>query len=300
MAALTDAMKWYNLGGLKAARLKFHFKVEFFSSQYTAQLQTPARLMFDAVRTIELPKYSIETEIANSWNVRQPIPTKINFEPISISFNDTLDNRFQTFIKNYMEIISGNFAPQTQSMRKGFDNFGIKMLETGKDCPIDKIVITRFHGADQDRQNLQTPSVVTLWRPKIVDVQHDTLDYSASEAITWQISLRYESVTYSNSTSDTNGSSQATSANRNNSYTKQVEDQIKLNQTIQNRTDAAALNNSYLKQAQDQIKLNQLMQQRAEEAARNAANLQLANLNAQNLPTSNMPNVDIMGNITGF
>lgn len=300
MAALTDAMKWYNLGGLKAARLKFHFKVEIFSSQYTAQLQTPARLMFDAVRTIELPKYSIETEIANSWNVRQPIPTKINFEPISISFNDTLDNRFQTFIKNYMEIISGNFAPQTQSMRKGFDNFGIKMLETGKDCPIDKIVITRFHGADQDRQNLQTPSVVTLWRPKIVDVQHDTLDYSASEAITWQISLRYESVTYSNSTSDTNGSSQATSANRNNSYTKQVEDQIKLNQTIQNRTDAAALNNSYLKQAQDQIKLNQLMQQRAEEAARNAANLQLANLNAQNLPTSNMPNVDIMGNITGF
>ena len=114
MAALTDAMKWYNLGGLKAARLKFHFKVEIFSSQYTAELQTPARLIFDAIRTIELPKYSIETEVANAWNVRQPIPTKINFEPLSISFTDTLDNRFQTFIKNYMNIISGNFAPQTK------------------------------------------------------------------------------------------------------------------------------------------------------------------------------------------
>ena len=239
MAALTDAMKWYNLGGLKAARLKFHFKVEIFSSQYIGQLQTPARLIFDAVRTIELPKYSIETEVANAWNVRQPIPTKINFEPISISFTDTLDNRFQTFIKNYMNIISGNFAPQTKSMRKGFDDFGIRMLETGKDCPIDKIVITRFYGADADRENLQTPSVVTLWRPKIVDVQHDTLDYSASEAITWQVSLRYESVTYSDSTSSTAvspqatvGSPQATSANRDNSYAKQVEEQIKLNNTI--------------------------------------------------------------------
>jgi hypothetical protein len=271
MAALTDAMKWYSLGGLKAARLKFHFKVEIFSSQYTAQLQTPARLIFDTVRTIELPKYSVETEVANAWNVRQPIPTKINFEPISISFNDTLDNRFQTFIKNYMDIISGNFAPQTKSMRKGFDNFGIKMLETGKDCPIDKIVITRFYGADADRLKLQTPSVVTLWRPKIVDVQHDTLDYSASEAITWQIGLRYESVTYSTSTSTTGGSSEATSANRDNPYAKQVESQIKLNQMMQERVDKnSALSDTFNNQAKDQIKLNELMSQRADQAAKNA------------------------------
>ena len=249
MAALTDAMKWYNLGGLKAARLKFHFKVEIYSSQYTAELQSPARLIFDAIRTIELPKYSIETEVANAWNVRQPIPTKINFEPLSISFNDTLDNRFQKFIKNYMDIISGNFAPQTQSMRKGFDSFGIKMLASGKDCPIDKIVITRFHGSDADRINVQTPSVVTLWRPKIVDVQHDTLDYSASEAITWQVSLRYESVTYSDTTSETGGSSEATSSNRDNSYAKQAEEQIKTTNTIPPKDlDAEAV-----KQAQNQI-----------------------------------------------
>ena len=256
MAALTDAMKWYNLGGLKAARLKFHFKVEIFSSQYTAELQTPARLIFDAIRTIELPKYSIETEVANAWNVRQPIPTKINFEPLSISFTDTLDNRFQKFIKNYMNIISGSFAPQTKSMRKGFDDFGIRMLESGKDCPIDKIVITRFYGSDADRENLQTPSVVTLWRPKIVDVQHDTLDYAASEAITWQVSLRYESVTYSDTTSETGGSQQATSANRDNSYAKKVEEQIKTTDTIPPKD----LDAEFVKQAQDQVKLNKAVQ----------------------------------------
>jgi hypothetical protein len=250
MAALTDAMKWYTLGGLKAARLKYHFKVEIFSAQYTTELQTPARLIFDAVRTIELPKYSIETEVANAWNVRQPIPTKINFEPISISFTDTLDNRFQTFIKNYMNIVSGNFAPQTKSMRKGFDDFGIKMLESGKDCPIDKIVITRFYGSDADRENLQTPSVVTLWRPKIVDVQHDTLDYAASEAVTWQVSLRYESVTYSDTTSETGGSQQATSANRDNSYAKKVEEQIKATDTV----PAKDLDAEVVKQVQDQVK----------------------------------------------
>jgi hypothetical protein len=213
-------------------------------------------LIFDAVRTIELPKYSIETEVANAWNVRQPIPTKINFEPLSISFTDTLDNRFQTFIKNYMEIISGSFAPQTKSMRKGFDGFGIKMLESGKDCPIDRIVITRFYGSDADRKNVETPSVVTLWRPKIVDVQHDTLDYAASEAVTWQISLRYESVTYSDTTSETGGSQQATSANRDNSYAKKVEEQIKTTNTIPPKD----LNAEFVKQAQDQVKLNNAIQ----------------------------------------
>lgn len=257
MAALTDAMKWYKLGGLTAARLKFHFKVEIFSSKYVAQLQAPGRLIFEAVRTIELPKYSIETEVANAWNVRQPIPTKINFEPLSISFNDTLDNRFQKFIKNYMNIISGSFAPQTKSMRKGFDDFGIKMLESGKDCPIDKIVITRFYGADADRENLETPSVITLWRPKIVDVQHDTLDYAASEAVTWQISLRYESVTYSDSTSENGGSQQATSANRDNSYARQVEEQIKTTNTIPPKDlsaeDVKNAQNQVEKAVQDQI-----------------------------------------------
>jgi hypothetical protein len=195
MAALTDAMNWYSIGGLTAARLKYLFTVEFYSSKY---ITLPYKLIFDTVRTVELPKFSIETEVVNAWNVRQSIPTRINFEPISIAFNDTLDNRFQKFITEYMNIISGSFQKSDKSVRKGFDSFGMKSLATNADSPLDRIVITRFYGADRDRKNLTNKSEITLWRPKIVDVQHDTLDYSASEAVTWQISLRYESVTYGN------------------------------------------------------------------------------------------------------
>jgi hypothetical protein len=98
------------------------------------------------------------------------------------------------------------------------------------------------------------------------------LDYSASEAITWQISLRYESVTYSNTTSNTGGSSQATSANRDNPYAKQAEAQIKLNQAMQEKIDkTTALSDTFANQARDQIKLNELMQKRVDQAAANAA-----------------------------
>ena len=195
MAALTDAMKWNSLGGLKAARLKYLFKVEFYSSKYSS---LPAKLIFDSIRTVELPKFSIETEMVNAWNVRQSVPTKINFEPVSMTFTDTVDNRFQKFITEYMNIVSGSFQKTDKSLRKDFDGFGLKSLAANADCPLDKIVITRFYGADADRTNLDNKSEVTLWRPKIVDVQHDTLDYAASDAITWSLSFRYESVTYEN------------------------------------------------------------------------------------------------------
>ena len=195
MAALTDAMKWYSIGGLKAARQKYLFKVEFYSSKY---ITLPYRLIFDSVRTVELPKYSIETEVINAWNVRQSVPTRINFEPVSITFTDTIDNRFQNFITEYMNTISGSFQKSDKSVRKGFDSFGMNLLATNADSPLDKIVITRFYGSDANKMNFENKSEVTLWRPKIVDVQHDTLDYASSEALTWQISLRYESVTYDN------------------------------------------------------------------------------------------------------
>lgn len=201
MAALTDAMKWYNLGGLKAARLKYLFKLEFYTSKYNL----PSKLIIDAVRTAELPKYSVDNEVVNAWNVRQIVPTRISFEPISITFTDTMDNRFQTFIARYMDIISGNFQPLDQSVRKNLDSFGLKSLANNADCLLDKIVMYRFYGTDDDRETFENASVCTLWRPKIIDVQHDILDYSSSDAITWQISVRYESVTYYNQKEDNPG-----------------------------------------------------------------------------------------------
>lgn len=189
MAALTDAMKWYGLGADKAPRLKYHFQVAFYSSKVSN-----ARYIYDCVKSIELPKYSIDTEVVNSWNVRQLVPTKVSFEPISISFHDTHDNRFQDFLVGYLGIASNSFRKLEGGVRNGFDGFGLKLQDS--DAIIDKIEITRFYGANEDRTTTSTQSITTLWKPKIIDVQHDTLDYSASEAVSWQISVRFESVTY--------------------------------------------------------------------------------------------------------
>lgn len=195
MAALTDAMNWYSLSGGTTPRLKYLFQVRFYSKAFGDD----AKQLFQVVRTVELPKYSLETEILNSWNLRVPISTRIMFEPISITFNDTQDNKFQKFIREYMETISGNFTESISGTRTGFDNKGLNLLDTQKDRIIEKIEIIQFGRIDGNHDlnsNFERASTITLWRPVIVDVQHDTLDYATSEAVTWTISLRYDSVTY--------------------------------------------------------------------------------------------------------
>jgi hypothetical protein len=130
--------------------------------------------------------------------------------------------------------------------RTGFGDksFGIQLLDTGKDAPIDKIEITQFYGSDNKR-------TITLWRPKIVDVQHDTIDYSASEAVTWQIGFRYESVTYDDG--KTAGAQQSEKTQQ---------------QTASNPNAPA-----FIKQAQDQVALNQKMAQDQIKASETAINL---------------------------
>jgi hypothetical protein len=193
MAAITQAMEWSGSPGEQLIRPKYLFDVTFYSKSNTT-LQEQSKMTVKALRTIELPRYTIETEVINSWNVRQLVPTKVQFDPITIAFNDTTDNKFQSFLTTYLNDVSSNFDPiqvatSMKTMRTGLDGFGLKIRPDMGDTVFEKIEIVKFY-----RDNTST---ITLWRPKIVDVQHDNLDYAASEAVTWTISVRFEAITYS-------------------------------------------------------------------------------------------------------
>ena len=211
MAAITDAMQWYTAGGTgQTVRPKYLFTVEIFSRTLMAE----GRELFSTIRTIELPKYSIEIESVNAWNVRQHVTTKINYEPITITLNDTTDNKVQDFVLAYLNSVSNNFdedqvKTSIKEMRTSLDGFGLKHLTganaSGAYSPIDKIEITRYYG--------NAKSISTIWNPKIVDIQHDTLDYATSDAITWTLVLRYEAATYVEEETDARTTEQIQASN---------------------------------------------------------------------------------------
>lgn len=142
MAAITDAMQWYGSPGEQNVRPKYLFDVIFYSMTDT-KLQDQSRITVKSLRTIELPRYNIESEVINAWNVRQVIPTKIQYDPISITFTDTVDNSFQNFISTYLKSMASNFDEEQVktsmlSRRTGLDGFGLKVRPDMGDTVFEK------------------------------------------------------------------------------------------------------------------------------------------------------------------
>ena len=55
-----------------------------------------------AVKTVDLPKYNIETETLNQYNRKRIIQTKLNYEPVSVVFHDTSNDLIRKLWYYYM------------------------------------------------------------------------------------------------------------------------------------------------------------------------------------------------------
>ena len=55
-----------------------------------------------AVKTIDLPKYTIDTETLNQYNRKRIIQKKINYDPVAVTFHDTSDDLIRKMWYYYM------------------------------------------------------------------------------------------------------------------------------------------------------------------------------------------------------
>ena len=55
-----------------------------------------------AVKTIDLPKYTIENETLNQYNRKRIIQKKLNYDPVSVTFHDTSGDLIRNMWYNYM------------------------------------------------------------------------------------------------------------------------------------------------------------------------------------------------------
>ena len=55
-----------------------------------------------AVKTVDLPKYNIETETLTQYNRKRIIQTKLNYEPVSVVFHDTSNDLIRKLWYYYM------------------------------------------------------------------------------------------------------------------------------------------------------------------------------------------------------
>lgn len=121
-------------------------------------------------KTCELPRFSVETQVVNVYNHKTIVQTKMNYEPITMTFYDQTNNVAESLI---WEFVKGQFDPTDVTKKPGLLPLSVK------------IKMKNLSGAGEDK-------VYILKNAFIIDAQHDTLDYSTSDPVVWTITLRYE------------------------------------------------------------------------------------------------------------
>lgn len=141
----------------------------------TSQGQTAKDVNDITLKTFELPRWTTDVQVVNQYNHKTIVQTKLNYEPITISFydqqNDAVDKLIWDFVK-------GQFDPNDASKK-------------GEIKPLTVVVKMHRHSAGELESK---PKTYTLGKAYIVDAQHDTLDYSTSDVVLWTITLRYETL----------------------------------------------------------------------------------------------------------
>jgi len=148
------------------------------------------------ISSVGMPSYTTRTQTLNQYNKKRVVQTGLDYTPIQLSVYDDVGGEFEEFIKNYSryyfaqaltvdDVDSFNYDLLNQefSSSTGNSQAGIK-LRTNKQF-IKNIVIVRTSSPED-------VNVITIYNPFIQSIQADTLNYSESAPVQYNLSFMYE------------------------------------------------------------------------------------------------------------
>lgn len=167
-------------------------------------------------KTVDLPRYRIQTQTVNQYNRKKQIQTGVDYSPINIEFHD--DNaglttllwesyfRYYYADSNYTQknpdgtpkLSVDSFSRILQGLNRSYGDSNDVKFRYGldksnkKDPFFSSIQIYQLH----PQNGFATYTSFTLINPIISQFEHDTMDQSASEFTLNRLSINYESVQY--------------------------------------------------------------------------------------------------------
>jgi len=158
------------------------------------------------VKQISLPKFSIDTKALNAYNRKHIVQTKINYDPVNITFHDDAANVVRNFWFDYYSYYYRNSDDGgSQSLERLNASHGeITSFRNQKDWGYT------IRGS-QDGQNIKEPyltairiyslfnkefSEYVLVNPIIKSFAHGEHNSSGTDPLTHQMTVEYETVMY--------------------------------------------------------------------------------------------------------
>lgn len=208
---LRDSRHAANLYGFTGARLntgtprfKFQFFIEInFNSAASAHVNrflgsNARKSVYALVKNATLPNLSVNTSILNQYNRKRVVQTKIEPQPITLTFHDTVDGQTLRLWEMYYDYYYRDGRNSDSSdiydvVRPSFnDSFGYN-IETVRNQRnlIKSVEITQVHGGRFSRVRAMSPTITSF--------THDTLEYSASgDIVEFRLEFQPEYIVYKN------------------------------------------------------------------------------------------------------
>jgi len=155
------------------------------------------------VKTVELPKFKMQTETLNQYNRKTIVQSKIDYQPVNFTFHDDHNNTtvslWEAYYRYYFADSKEDTRPDENKPTKYANNkyketknitesFNYGMNNGQKDSFFDSIVLYQLA-----RQQF---TAFRLVNPMITDWSHDQLDQSTSKLLENKMTVAYESVQY--------------------------------------------------------------------------------------------------------
>jgi hypothetical protein len=175
----------------------FHVYIELNPTVATLDNQNPNSKYEIGLlaKSASLPKFNIQNKVLNSYNRKNIVQERINYDPISIVFHDDSSNVVRNFWSNYFKYYYRDVDHQEAMFNQPYkydarmdQAWGYSPLTSSTDPYINSITVYSMHQ--------KTFSSYKIIRPTIISFQHGQHIQGEYSPLEHTMTLAYETVLY--------------------------------------------------------------------------------------------------------
>jgi hypothetical protein len=153
-----------------------------------------ASTIFTRVSSVSAASYSVDTTIMNQYNKKRVVQTRLNYEPITVTFYDTFDNEWHDMMSSYIAHYYNSSAGINERISLEGSSVVTPVFQTdlGFTPNSARYFFRRIRIIQNGYRNEYRQT--TLINPLITNMQGDTLDYSDSNPTMYTVTFQPESV----------------------------------------------------------------------------------------------------------
>ena len=153
------------------------------------------------VNTVELPRYTIDTDVKNQYNRKKVVQTKLRYDPVRIQFHDDRQGITTLFWESYFRYYyqdpaynnPNNFKTNNMYNNSGIKRYGLDKTNRLNTPFIKSIKVAQLYSLGGNPQF----TAFTLVNPIISSWEHDEMDQTNGNTFVKNtMRIEYESVYY--------------------------------------------------------------------------------------------------------